>query len=843
MKKFVSVALALMLALSGLTAVADTAFTPAETYEVGERSYFGGEVTLEPAAQGGGSVTTDVYAGEEGKDYTDEKVYTYNDFTTAITSSSDWNPHTWETNEDSNLLDMMTVGFYSFVLNSDKTGYSVVPEMAADYPVDVTSEYVGTYGVKEGETAKAWRIALNPDACWQNGEKITADDYIYSMQQQLNPKMLNRRADSYYDGDFSIVGAKAYLYSAQAGQTGYNAFAYDSMQAAIDAGADLYVDMWGFYGLQGCTDAEGNECPQYVSISDETMWRDIAVEDENGEGAWVSAKEIYEGYFAPGAAYESYAADYVFEAYIIEGAEWDEVGLKKIDEYTIDIILEQPVAEAAFYMPYNLSSTWLVYEEMYEACKTFFDADGKEVATEEEATTVTTDYCKSFENTIGYGPYKLAYFELDKQYSFERNENWYGYSDGKHLGQYQMDNYVVKVIAEHSTAMLAFEKGEVDSVGLQSEDMEKYASSAYIRYTPESYTTKFTFNTDYEKLLSRGTNSQVLVIDEFRQGFALAIDRNEFATAYTAAGTAGFGILNYMYVYDPFTGAAYRDNETAMATLVDLYGITWGEGGEYETLEEAYAAMTGYNMPAAQEAMKIAGQKAIDSQIWDGVSPIEIEFRVYASDTIYVQMVNYFNTQLQEACKGSAFEGLVTLKMTVDPDYYETNYSGGADAIFTTWGGAAMSPFGTFYQCYCDSSEGAGNQMEYGFDTAAVQVTYTVDGEDMTASLQDWAKWANNATGEEDPGVAAIVEKIGMFADYSYTTRCAFYAGIERGLLMYYTTTPIYYRNVASLTSQKVNPAADSYVQLVGFGGIQFYTFNYDDTEWADYIANNTLVY
>ncbi|MBQ4085004.1 MAG: hypothetical protein IJC54_00340, partial [Clostridia bacterium] len=410
MKKFVSVALALMLALSGLTAVAETAFTPAETYEVGERSYFGGNVTLEPAPIGGGSVTTDSYANEAGKDYTDEKVYTYNDFTGAITSETDWNPHTWETNDDGNIMSMMTMGFYNFVLNSDKTGYSIVPEMAADYPVDVTAEYVGTYGVEEGETAKAWRIALNKDAAWQNGVAIDADDYIYSMQQQLNPKMLNRRADSYYDGDFSIVGAKAYLYSAQAGQTGYKGMSYASVQEALDAQADLYVDMWGFWGLEGCVDAEGNACPQYASIADDTMYRDVAVADENGAEAWVSGKYLFDTYFAPGMPYESYAPDYVCESYVIEGASWDEVGLKKIDEYTIDIILEAPVSEPSFYMPYNLSSTWLVYEELYEECKTFYDADGLEVETEEEAASITTNYCTTLETTIGYGPYQMDYF-------------------------------------------------------------------------------------------------------------------------------------------------------------------------------------------------------------------------------------------------------------------------------------------------------------------------------------------------------------------------------------------------------------------------------------------------
>ena len=58
------------------------------------------------------------------------------------------------------------------------------------------------------------------------------------------------------------------------------------------------------------------------------------------------------------------------------------------------------------------------------------------------------DGSQSLETSIGYGPYNLTYFELDKQYTFERNENWYGYTDGKHLGQFQTDVYTVKVPAD-----------------------------------------------------------------------------------------------------------------------------------------------------------------------------------------------------------------------------------------------------------------------------------------------------------------------------------------------------------------------------------------------------------
>ena len=835
MKKLLALVVALCMIGTMASAFAE-GFTPAASYDPGERNFNAGAVTLESAAAGGGQVTSDVYAGEEGKDYTDEKVYTYNDYTSALTSSMNWDVLSWETNEDSAITDYIISGFYAFKMNSDKTGYSIVPEAAAEMPVDVTSEYVGKYGVAEGETGKAWRIALNPAVCFNDGTMVNADDYIYSMQQQLNPKMLNRRADSWYDGTFSIVNAKNYLY---AGQTTYDAIP-DSAAALLEAGTDVYLDM-DFWGVTGAPDAEGNLAPQYVSVQDDTMYRDAAVEDETADEAWVSAKYLYENYLADGMPYASYAADYLKVANVAKEVTWDDVGLKKIDDYTIDFILEAPVAEPAFYVPYNLSGNFLVKKDLYEACKSFFDADGQPVDNEEAAATVTTTYCRSLENTVSYGPYMLTSFQLDKEYTLSRNEKWFGYSDGRHLGQYQTDNIRVSVIADHATAMLAFESGEIDGVSLQTEDMDKYAASKYIKYTPQSYTTKLSFSTAYDKLVEHGTNSQILVIDEFRKGFAFALDANTFATEYTAAGTGGYGILNYMYCYDPFSGALYRESEPAKKALVELFDMTYGEGGDYATLDEAYDAMTGYNMEYAQELMATAADKAIAAGIWDGESNITLDIRVYNSDTIYVQMYNYFKAQLAEAVKGSKFEGKIDMTMTPDSDYYNTMYSGGADMIFTTWGGATMDPFGVLARCYCDAADGSGNQMEIGYDTAAINVTFDFGGEigELTDTLQHWAMWANNAVTD----VPVISEKLGAFADYAYSTRCEIVAGIEHAFLNWFTTTSLYYRNVASLNSQKVNDASPIYLTLIGFGGIDFTTYNYDDAAWADYIANNTLVY
>lgn len=797
--------------------------TEDQQYTTDGNTVYAGSVTTQEGEDGAGELNYNLYKGEEGKDYTDEKVYTYNDYI-AGTTNMKWGTVNWETNEDSYVLSKITSGFYNFYLNDTKDGWAIGCDLASELPVDVTSDYVGSYGIEEGDTAKAWKITLNPDACWEDGTPINADSYIYSYQQLLDPIMLNRRADSLYAGDFQIYGAKNYVYQ---GRTSFNALG-ETVEDYLANGGDesqLYVDVTSFWNV---TAEDGS---QYVSITDETPIRDEAVEDENADEAYVSGKYLYETYLAPGAPNADSAADYVgtMQAYEADYS-FDNVGIFKTGDYEIVFVTTSPVASPDYYVPYNLSSTYLVYEDLWESCKTYFNSNGDQVdADSDDIASITTNYGTSAETTMSFGPYRLDYFELDKQITFTRNDNWFGYKDGKHTGMYQADNISCQVIAEQSTALLAFLNGEIDNVSLVASDMSTYGSSDYIRYTPQSYTTKLTFNTDLAKTTERGT--QILTNLNFRKAFSYAIDRNTFAAAYTSAGTAGFGMLNNLYVYDPYTGATYRDSEGAKEALCNLYGMTWGEDGDYEDLDEAYEAITGYDITYAQSLMQQAYDECVADGLYDGESSVEIELRVYQFDDVYVQMFNYLNSCLQAACEGTGFEGKVSMKMVVDADYYETNYSGGADMIFTTWGGATYSPWTVLYECYCDASDGSGQQMEYGFDTSAINVVIDVDGATFTQPLQTWALWADgdvNTVLTSDDGSVTL----DAFADYSYDTEAEIYGKLEYALLSYYTTTPLYYRNSGSLVSQKGDYAVTQYIDLVEFGGIEYYTFDYDDTEW-----------
>ncbi len=830
-------------------------FDTVDSYTVNYGSVAGGTITMNPnTATGGGEVSYDLFSGVSGKDYTDSEVYTLNDYISGTTNMN-WDPLNWETSDDSYVLGYISDSLVTFALNATKDGWAIEFSLATGYE-DVTADYVGSFGVVEGDYGKAWKFTLNPDACWEDGTPITADTYIYTAMEQLSPLMNNRRADSLYAGNAAIYGAKNYYYQGKtawfAASDSYSEYS-DTLDselifslAAPSADRNCEAYMRTSMGFPSSYDAAA--CAAYLItnyLADTAFTADAAAAMEGKTFAEIKADETLKAAWDALIGWWQTDPNEELHFFVTEGTfgaySWDDVGFLKTGEYEIVMIVTTAIESPNYYVPYMLGSATLVYPSLWESCKTYYDADGNTVSADsDKVASITTKYGTSLDTTMSYGPYKLTYFELDKQITFERNEKWYGYHDGKHLGQYQTDIISCTVISEHSTALLAFLSGEIDSVSLMQEDMPTYGTSDYVRYNPQSYTTKLSFNTNFDSLYSRGTGSQILVNKTFREAFSLALNSAEFASSFTT-GSAGYGLLNYLYIFDPFSGATYRDTDAAKGALVDLYGMTYGEEGDYETLDEAYEAITGYDLDAAKALMVQAYEECTTEGLYDGVSAIELQINVYNTEDIYVQMVNYFQSCLDKATAGSGFEGKITMKLVADDDYYNTMYSGNTDIIFTTWGGAASTPYTMLYQCYCDAADGSKNQMEYGFDTSKIPVTININGVDYTSDLQTWSKWACNY-GEEDGVVITGTDgsTLAGFNTYDPESRANAFARLEYAYLSYFTTIPLYYRASAFLVGQQGNYAVDASLDLIGFGGIQFYTYNYTDAQWAEVAGSLT---
>lgn len=89
-----------------------------------------------------------------------------------------------------NMSKRCTVRLFTQLINETFDGYYYCGDLAQSAPTALNDE--GT----------EWEIKLRQGYCWQNGVEITSDDFVYSMQQLLDPNAANSQA--------SIISSSGY---------------------------------------------------------------------------------------------------------------------------------------------------------------------------------------------------------------------------------------------------------------------------------------------------------------------------------------------------------------------------------------------------------------------------------------------------------------------------------------------------------------------------------------------------------------------------------------------------------------------------------------------------------
>ena len=173
--------------------------------------------------------------------YAEGETYTYHGTYSGV---STWSPTDWEISSEYDMLGYTVTPFYGFWMNETKDGYDIVPELAAEFPVDVTAAYAGNavYGVPADATeGYAWQVKMRDNATWEDGTPITARDVEYTLQQFLSPDMKNYRASLFYQGGTALANAESYYNSDKAGGI---------IKSAYGTGVDKFSS-YGPYKLTG----------------------------------------------------------------------------------------------------------------------------------------------------------------------------------------------------------------------------------------------------------------------------------------------------------------------------------------------------------------------------------------------------------------------------------------------------------------------------------------------------------------------------------------------------------------------------------------------------------------
>ncbi len=768
--------------------------------------------------------------------------YTYNDYTSV--SPSNWNELTYQDNNDTQIMSYLGSSFFTYDFKYDEYGDIVPGEFTIKYEAakaltDVTAKYAEAWGLDPNGSGFAWQITLRDDLTWHDGTPIKAEDFVYTMKEQLDPLFQHYRADSFYIGETILINAQNYV---KQGQTLENV---DNGVAGIYAMEDLVKDANGVY-----TQPDGQ--PIFFALKDEMeACSGYTVADLTGMG-YLDA-EAYAGLEALADAEtgrvavtdesialwlklidtdnwghedESYLPGYlIIPSYTYAEMDFSEVGIFVGEtEYDIVIVLENALpllkedGSLAYKAAYNMSSLPLVKKDLYESCKQA-PAEGTELW--------TTNYNSSVETTASWGPYVLESFQTGKQYTLARNEKWYGYFLLKNDGLYKTDRIVVDTIDEWNTAWLKFLAGELDGIGIDVSVAGEYKGSDQAYFTPSDFVSSMQLQSNVEALKAReedGINKSILGYTDFRKALSLGFSRADYTTQCTTSSKAGFGLFNTMHYYDVENGGVFRDTDEAKQVLCDTYGV---DVSKYENLDAAVASITGYNLTLARELVTKAYNEALAAGDIKATDIVKLTFGTGTLDETTIRAFDFIANSWKEMVKGTPLEGRFEVEYKEYDKAWSNDFRAGAyDVCFGGWTGAAWNP-GYFLLAYLSPSY----MYSLGWDTANTMMTFTMkgvgeNGADITETmgLLDWYNCLNGASGAKYDWSSNALEE---------SQRLQLIAALEAQVLQHYYSVPIANQFSASLISYKVDYITYEYNTFMGYGGMKYMTYNYDDAGWA----------
>lgn len=784
---------------------------------------------------GDGNVT------KPGTGWEDAKMYTMREYTAQMPSQ--WCTILTSDNVNNAMESYFMSSFYEFNYKFDADGKIVPGAYTVEYSAstkleDVTAKYAGRYGLAaDAEKGQAFAMTLRNDLKWDDGTPIKAADFVYTMSQQLSPKYLFATASNYYSGNYVIHNAQNYVKQGQKGMfpassvlsvydqnddakliftlNGHDSHVADYLtsngvdpQAYVAQAAKVTVD--ALKAIEGKSLAEIKK--------DETMlatWTAVL--------GWWQTKPNEELHFFK-MEYEYPKMDFSEVGYFVGDNEYELV-------MVIDGTLNPLDAEGnlTYEAGYYFSNWPLVKKDLWEKCE------------DTTKTPYANSYCTTQEKSASWGPYKLTNYQDQKTYTVSRNDKWFGYGLPQYANQYQTDAIVTEKIEEWDTAWLAFQKGNLDGIGMNVKIAADYRTSKRAYFTPETWTFDLNIQSNANSRTDK-RNNLLLNYADFRKAISLSLDRDDYCAKNNPSSQAALGLLNSMYYYDVENGKVYRESIQAKEAILNAYGATKNADGSwkvgettYTDIEDALDATTGYNLTLARQLVENAiAQAKTDGKYSDG-EEIILTYGIETQSADTDRVKNWFQAAFDNMTKGTSIEGKVKIEyfMFSSATWSEQFSAGEYDLCFGAWGNAAFNPA----YLLCETQISAENRYATNWDPKTVSVTVKATPDDKhkdglyTYNLEQWRLILQGKDG-------CPVN----FKNFPMEDQLAALGAVETAILKEYYSIPVFSRYSASLMGYKVDYVSYEYNTFMGYGGIRYMTFNYDDTAWAEFVASNNNI-
>jgi ABC-type oligopeptide transport system substrate-binding subunit len=410
-------------------------------------------------------------------------------------------------------------------------------------------------------------------------------------------------------------------------------------------------------------------------------------------------------------------------------AEWDAVGIKLIDDNTIELQFVDD--QSQWNVKYFLASFVMgpVHTELYEVL-------GEEYGTNEE--------------TIAYtGVYYVEYFESDKIIRYTKNDKYFD------AEKYNYTHRTMMIIADSEMRFQEFVAGKLDATGLPSAHYEDYKNHPGLKRVPGTTTFRMMLNGtgSPEGQIAQFPDSEwtpepILANQDFKMGIFHAIDRKKLAEEVLKTSQTQMYLFTDAYVVEAEAGVPYRNTPQGMSVGADLSPST-----------------NGYNLDAARAYF----DKALDALVADGTyasgDEIAIEFYYFSGSESQELLGSYLKDAMEEAFISEKHN----IKVMVEPlpkdfpgIYYDHMMIGEFD---TSVGGISGSTLdaASFLDTY-SSDNRSGFTLNWGIDTSIPEITvaYTNDAGEIVKELWSFDALVMSLVGETEvaDGMEVIEEVV-----------------------------------------------------------------------------------
>ncbi|MBR1709147.1 MAG: ABC transporter substrate-binding protein [Clostridia bacterium] len=240
---------------------------------------------------------------------------------------------------------------------------------------------------------------------------------------------------------------------------------------------------------------------------------------------------------------------------------WEDVGIKKIDDYTLEIVTEGVATQATVCSHFTTRAVVPVYEPLYEA------------GMAEDRTSTT--YGSTEKEWMASGPYKIESWVFGSVQTYVRNENYW-------LPElFHYDRIEIRIIPEMNSRVELWEKGELDYLGLDSDYTSVYIDDPRTLEAPSLTVYHIDLN-------CKNPNNPLSGNANFRKAMYHAMNREVIAEDLFEYQTPSGVYVNTVAGSLSDSGLTYRNSEPgkAVAEMVE----SWGPAGYSPELAREYLA-------------------------------------------------------------------------------------------------------------------------------------------------------------------------------------------------------------------------------------------------------------